>query len=214
MHWCAWRRAHRILQSVAASKLRCVAHTEWRPIWLKHLRQLPSGSPTLKKGLDSLRQAESLKGKAAAKVTLQKIQSFQQEQHPISQWLNSYIYIYIQYSIYIPFCWSVIASVNIFIWMSMSIICLIYIVAAIVLITYDHKTYDNNVVGVVVVVAAANGGGAAQLQPPCWVVLLGVHNSCERKCGASGRRGAVRMWHMIFWWLFPGKISRKSCFFG
>ena len=49
--------------------------------------------------------------------------------------------------------------------MSMSIICLIYIVAAIVLITYDHKTYDNNVVGVVV--AAANGGGAAQLQPPC-----------------------------------------------
>ena len=51
--------------------------------------------------------------------------------------------------------------------MSMSIICLIYIVAAIVLITYDHKTYDNNVVGVVVVVAAANGGGAAQLQPPC-----------------------------------------------
>ena len=50
--------------------------------------------------------------------------------------------------------------------MSMSIICLIYIVAAIVLITYDHKTYDNNVVGVVVV-AAANGGGAAQLQPPC-----------------------------------------------
>jgi len=51
----------------------------------------------------------------------------------------------------------------------MSIICLIYIVAAIVLITYDHKTYDNNVVGVVVVVvvAAANGGGAAQLQPPC-----------------------------------------------